>query len=42
MSDFKQGKSIQQKSVDVNTVALWRLNQNGLEAVKSQNSSRVA
>ena len=32
-SDFKQG-AIQQKGVDPNTVALWRMNQNGLNAIK--------
>jgi hypothetical protein len=32
-SDFKQG-AIQQRGVDSNTVALWRMNQNGLDAIK--------
>lgn len=40
MSDFKQN-AIQQRNVDTNTVALWRLNEKGLQAVKNQ-SSRLA
>jgi hypothetical protein len=40
MSDFKQN-SIQQRNVDPNTVALWRLNEQGLKAVNNQ-SSRLA
>lgn len=35
MSDFKQN-SIQQNNVDVNSVALWRLNNKGIEAVNKQ------
>jgi len=35
MSDFKQN-SIQQNNVDVNSVALWRLNSKGIEAVNKQ------
>ena len=35
MSDFKQNR-IQQNNVDPNTVALWRLNENGLAAVRGQ------
>ena len=35
MSDFKQNR-IQQNNVDPNTVALWRLNENGLAAVRKQ------
>ena len=35
-SDFKQGNSIQQNNVDPDTVALWRLNQNGIDAVNNQ------
>lgn len=41
MSDFKQGNAIQQNHVDPNSVALWRLNQKGVDAVKKQ-SGRVA
>lgn len=37
MSDFKQN-TIQQKNVDPNTVALWRLNQNGLSLIKNKKS----
>lgn len=40
MSDFKQN-AIQQRNVDPNTVALWRLNDKGLQAVNSQ-SGRLA
>lgn len=35
MSDFKQN-SIQQNNVDTNSVALWRLNSKGIEAVNKQ------
>ena len=35
MSDFKQNK-IQQNNVDFSTVALWRMNDNGLNAIKNQ------
>lgn len=38
MSDFKQN-SIQQNNVDVNSVALWRLNSKGIEAVNKQKNS---
>lgn len=38
-SDFKQGLSIQQNNVDPNTVALWRLNENGIAAVNKQMGS---
>lgn len=34
MSDFNQGDSIQQRNVDPYSVALWRLNSKGLEAIK--------
>ena len=37
MSDFEQN-TIQQKNVDPNTVALWRLNQNGLSLIKNKKS----
>lgn len=40
MSDFKQN-AIQQRNVDPNTVALWRLSQKGLDALNKQ-SSRLA
>lgn len=36
MSDFKQGNSIQQNHVNENSVALWRLNEKGVDAVKKQ------
>ena len=36
MSDFKQGNAIQQNHVDTNSVALWRLNDKGIAAVKKQ------
>lgn len=36
MSDFKQGNSIQQNHVNVDSVALWRLNEKGIAAVKKQ------
>lgn len=35
VSDFTQ-RQIQKSKVDLTTIALWRLNQNGLDAVKSQ------
>jgi hypothetical protein len=35
VSDFTQ-KAVQQRKVDFNTIALWRLNENGKEAVKSR------
>jgi hypothetical protein len=35
MSDFKQG-GVQVKNVDEDTIALWRLNENGKEAVKNR------
>ena len=35
VSDFTQGK-VQTSGVDFNTVALWRLNENGIAAVESQ------
>lgn len=38
-SDFKQGKNIQQNSVDENNVALWRLNSNGVAKVRSKSGS---
>jgi hypothetical protein len=39
MSDFKQGNSIQQNHVNVDSVALWRLNEKGIAAVKKQQGS---
>jgi hypothetical protein len=39
MSDFKQGNSIQQNNVNVDSVALWRLNDKGVVAVKKQNTN---
>jgi hypothetical protein len=39
MSDFKQGDSIQKNNVNPDSVALWRLNEKGIEAVKKQTSS---
>lgn len=41
MSDFKQN-AIQQNHVDPESVALWRLNSNGLAAVQKQNQSNLA
>jgi hypothetical protein len=35
MSDFKQN-AIQQRNIDANTVALWRLNQNGIELLRNK------
>jgi len=35
VSDFSQG-AVQQRKVDFNTIALWRLNENGKQAVQSQ------
>jgi hypothetical protein len=40
MSDFKQG-GIQQSNVNPDSVALWRLNQKGIDAVKKQNGTLV-
>jgi hypothetical protein len=39
MSDFKQGTSIQQNHVNVDSVALWRLSDKGIAAIKTQNSN---
>ena len=39
MSDFKQGNFIQQRRVDPNSVALWRMNDKGIAALKKQNSN---
>jgi hypothetical protein len=39
MSDFKQGNSIQQNHVNPDSVALWRMNDKGIAAVKKQTSS---
>lgn len=39
MSDFKQGIYIQQRRVDPNSVALWRMNDKGIAALKKQNSN---
>ena len=36
MSDFKQGDSIQKNNVNPDSVALWRLNEKGIAAVKNQ------
>lgn len=36
MSDFKQ-RAIQQNNVDPDTVALWRLNENGLNLINNEN-----
>lgn len=36
MSDFKQN-AIQQRNVDPNTVALWRLNKNGIDLINNRN-----
>ena len=38
LSDFKQN-AIQQRNVDPNTVALWRLNENGLNIIKQNDIS---
>ena len=38
MSDFKQN-AIQQNNVDPNTVALWRLNDKGISALKAQSGN---
>jgi hypothetical protein len=38
MSDFRQGDSIQQNHVNPNSVALWRLNEKGLQALKNRTS----
>jgi hypothetical protein len=35
VSDFSQN-SIQQRNVDFDTIALWRLNETGKQAVQSQ------
>ena len=35
VSDFTQN-AVQQRKVDFNTIALWRLNENGKAAVASQ------
>lgn len=37
-SDFRQGDKIHQKGLDLNSVALWRLNKDGIEAVNSQSN----
>jgi hypothetical protein len=39
MSDFKQGNSIQQNHVNPDSVALWRLSDKGIAAIKKQNSN---
>ena len=39
MSDFKQGNFIQQGRVNPNSVALWRMNDKGIAALKKQNSN---
>jgi hypothetical protein len=39
MSDFKQGNFIQQRMVNPNSVALWRMNDKGIAALKKQNSN---
>jgi hypothetical protein len=39
MSDFKQGNSIQQNHVNPDSVALWRLSDKGIAAIKTQNSN---
>ena len=38
MSDFKQGDAIQQRHVDPESVALWRLNEKGVAAVNKQSN----
>lgn len=38
VSDFSQN-AVQQRKVDFNTIALWRLNENGKQAVQSQKNS---
>lgn len=40
VSDFSQN-AVQQRKVDFNTIALWRLNANGKEAVESQKVNRT-
>lgn len=40
MSDFKQN-TIQQRNLDTDSVALWRLNSNGISAVKSQSGRLI-
>jgi hypothetical protein len=36
MSDFKQGDSIQKNNVNPDSIALWRLNEKGIAAVRKQ------
>jgi hypothetical protein len=40
VSDFSQ-RGVQQNNVDFNTVALWRLNENGKQALQSQKNKTV-